>query len=398
MVENLFAVLKDKFITFFKERPTATFLGILVFLAGLCGGTYLFGTGPIDAIERLFFPVRFVVTETGQAGSWYEVYQTDPAQDYDVDLFVGEVPEALIKRIAGAQDSIHVAGFDLDLDPVAEALIAAHQRGVDVKWYTDDEHGLGDDNEEGNGQFKMMMQAGIPVRDDERQGLMHNKFIIFDNETVWTGSTNFTRNGLFKNNNNVLVIHSADITERYERQFKELWNGKSSSERRSPIRRQTTMVEDTPVMVLFAPEDDAMNMLVPLVKQARESVHFMTFAFTHDEMGQQLVRQSRRGVDVKGVFESRNATSSHSEIHRLYCNGIDVREDGNSANMHHKVFIIDGKIVVTGSYNFSNNSENTNDENLVLVNNQAIADRYQEEFEKVWSQASVPPADEIYCQ
>ena len=70
----------------------------------------------------------------------------------------------------------------------------------------------------------------------------------------------------------------------------------------------------------------------------------------------ELVRQSRRGVDIKGVFESRNATSSHSEIHRLYCNGVDVREDGNSANMHHKVFIIDGKIVVTGSYNFSNNS------------------------------------------
>ena len=64
MLENLFTQLKDKLITFFKERPTATFLGILVFLASLCGGTYLFGTGPIDAIERLFFPVRFVVTET----------------------------------------------------------------------------------------------------------------------------------------------------------------------------------------------------------------------------------------------------------------------------------------------------------------------------------------------
>ena len=276
-------------------------------------------------------------------------------------------------------------------------MIAAHRRGVDVKWFADDEHGLDADSEDGHGQFQMMIEAGIPIRDDERQGLMHNKFIIFDEEIVWTGSTNLTQNGMHKNNNNVLVLYSSEIAARYERQFKELWQGKSSSERRSPIRRQTLMIEDTPALLLFAPEDDAMDLLLPLIKQARESVHFMTFAFTHDEMGQELARQSRRGVEVKGVFESRNSTSSHSEIHRLYCSGVDVREDGNSANMHHKVFLIDGKIVVTGSYNFSNNSENSNDENLVFLNNQDIADRYREEFEKVWSEASPPPAEDIYC-
>ena len=397
MLENLLALIKEKLVNFFKERPTATFLGILVFLASMCAGTVLFGSGPIDAIERLFFPVRFVITETGEAGDWYDVYTIDPPQNYDPDNFVGEVPEALIELIESAQDSIHVAGFDLNLTPVAEALIAAKRRGVDVKWYTDDEHGTGDDGEAGNGQFQMMMEAGIPVRDDERQSLMHNKFIIFDEEVVWTGSTNLTSNGMYKNNNNVIVYYSSDIAERYESEFKELWKGKSSGERRSPIRKQTSMIEDTPVMILFAPEDDAMNMLVPLIKQARESVYFMTFAFTHDEMGQELVKQSRRGVDVGGVFESRNATSSHSEIHRLYCNGIDVRVDGNSANMHHKVFIIDGKIVVTGSYNFSNNSENSNDENLVFLSNHDIAETYQEEFEKVWAEAYPPRESDIIC-
>lgn len=397
MLENLLALIKEKLVNFFKERPTATFLGILVFLASMCAGTVLFGSGPIDAIERLFFPVRFVITETGEAGDWYDVYTIDPPQNYDPDNFVGEVPEALIELIESAQDSIHVAGFDLNLTPVAEALIAAKRRGVDVKWYTDDEHGTGDDGEAGNGQFQMMMEAGIPVRDDERQSLMHNKFIIFDGEIVWTGSTNLTSNGMYKNNNNVIVYYSSDIAERYESEFKELWKGKLSGERRSPIRKQTSMIEDTPVMILFAPEDDAMNMLVPLIKQARESVYFMTFAFTHDEMGQELVKQSRRGVDVRGVFESRNATSSHSEIHRLYCNGIDVRVDGNSANMHHKVFIIDGKIVVTGSYNFSNNSENSNDENLVFLSNHDIAETYQEEFEKVWAEAYPPALSDIIC-
>lgn len=389
--------LSGRIIDFFKERPTATFLGILVFLASLCGGTFLFGAGPIQTIERLFFPTRFVTTATGEAGDWYDVYNIDPPQNYDPDNFEGEVPEALIQLIDEAQESIHVAGYEFDLTPVAEAMIDAHNRGVEIKWFTDDEHGLEADTEDGHGQYQMMIDAGISVRDDDRQGLMHNKFFIFDEEIIWTGSTNLTSNGMFKNDNNVIVFYSPEVAEEFERQFKELWKGKSSSERRATIRRQTSMIEDTPVMVLFAPEDDAMDYVLPLIKQAKDSVHFMTFAFTHDDMGEELVRQSRRGVDVKGVFESRNATSEHSEIHRLYCNGIDVRKDGNPATMHHKVFIIDGKIVVTGSYNFSNNSENTNDENLVFVSNYDIAETYQEEFEKVWAEAAFPSQDDIIC-
>lgn len=397
MVESLTSFIQEKLITFFKERPTATLLGILVLIASFCGGTVLFGSGPIQTIEWIFFPSRYVATSTGEAGEWYQVYTFDPPQDYDEDDFSGEAQEALIKLIDEARESIHVAGFELELTPVAEALIDAHRRGVDVKWYTDDEHGLEADGDDGGGQFAMMTSAGIPVRADERDSLMHNKFLVFDKEIVWTGSTNLTRNGMFKNDNNVLVIESDSIAARYDQQFAELWKGKTSSERRSPIRRQTTMVEDTPVLVLFSPEDNALDLLLPLVKQAKESVHFMTFAFTHDDLGEELVRQANRGVDVRGVFESRNTSTEHSEIHRLYCNGIDVREDGNPATMHHKVFVIDGKIVVTGSYNFSNNSETSNDENMVFLNNSDIAETYQDEFERVWADSYLPDEAEIIC-
>lgn len=397
MLESLAQTVQEKLVAFFKERPAASFLAILTFIATFCGGSFLFGGGPIETIERLFFPARFVATSTGAAGDWYEVYNIDPPQVYDPQAFYGEVPEALITLINDSTRSIHIAGFEFDLTPVAEALIAAHNRGVDVKWYTDDEHGLEADSEDGHGQFQLMSDAGIAIRHDDRDGLMHNKFIVFDEQAVWTGSTNLTRNGIFKNNNNVIIVNSTEIAGEYDRQFRELWQGKSGSERRATVRRQTSLIEDTPVMVLFAPEDEAMDYVLPLVKQAKESVRFMTFAFTHDEMGEELVRQSRRGVDVKGVFESRNATSEHSEIHRLYCSGADVRKDGNPAAMHHKVFIIDDKIVVTGSYNFSNNSNNTNDENLLFLSNYDIADSYQDEFEKVWAESYPPDRSDIYC-
>ena len=61
--------------------------------------------------------------------------------------------------------------------------------------------------------------------------------------------------------------------------------------------------------------------------------------------------------------------------------------------MHHKVFIIDGKIMATGSFNFSSNANETNDENMDFFNNSDLADRYEKEFEAVLAQAA-PPDDE----
>ena len=349
-------------------------------------------------MERFFAPAMFVASQTGQAGDWYEVHFFEPVEHYNPDDFTGGVPEELMQRINGAQRSIDIAAFEFDLTPVAEALIAARNRGVTVRWITDDEHGIDADSEAGHGQFRMMREAGIQVRDDDREGLMHNKYIIFDEASLWTGSTNLTQNGMFRNDNNVMIFDSPAIADIYQRDFNELWRGKSGAESRSTVRLQTKMLEDTPVLVLFAPEDQAMESLLPLVHRARESVYFMAFAFTYDELGEELLNRARRGVDVRGVFESRNTSSEHSEIHKLYCAGLDVREDGNPATMHHKVFIIDGSIVITGSFNFSNSANSKNDENMVMVNNADVAADYLREFERVWARAFIPADADMDCR
>ena len=64
--------------------------------------------------------------------------------------------------------------------------------------------------------------------------------------------------------------------------------------------------------------------------------------------------------------------------------GLDVWLDGNPRLMHHKVIIIDGQIVITGSYNFSNNAEQNNDENTLIIHNQDIAAQYMTEFQQIY--------------
>ena len=176
-----------------------------------------------------------VTTVVGSGGDWWQVYFTDPTSDYDPSNMDGTVAAELITHINSAQETIHIASFEFNLTPVAEALIAAHKRGVDVRWVTDDENGIEADEDDDRGQFAMLADAGIEIVDDARGALMHNKFWVFDEKMVWTGSTNITENGIFRNNNNVIVVESPQVAAMFEREFDEMWAGEFGPRRRQRL-------------------------------------------------------------------------------------------------------------------------------------------------------------------
>ena len=243
------------------------------------------------------------IYDTSGSGDWWQVYFTDPVNMNDPDNLTGSIPEKLIYFIDNAKQTIHIASFEFDLDPVAEALIAAHERGVEVQWVTDDEYGIDADEEEGHGQFEMLEDAGIEVKDDGRGALMHNKFWIFDGQLVWTGSTNITKNGNFRNNNNVIVIRSTRLAEIFEREFAEMWeDGEFGPTSPSTVNRQSVTINGTPVRVLFAAEDEVISELIPLVEGAQQSIRVMAFSFTHDALGAAVLARAEAGVDVKAIL------------------------------------------------------------------------------------------------
>jgi len=343
-------------------------------------------------------PVDAEPIGSATGGGWWQVYFTDPATINDPENLAGSIPEKLISLIDSAQQSIHIASFEFNLTPVAEALIAAHERGVEVRWVTDDEHGLESDEEDDHGQFEMLEDAGIEVKDDQRSALMHNKFWIFDGHTVWTGSTNITKNGGFRNNNNVMVVQSTRVAEIYEREFQEMWDGEFGPRSSSTVVQQFATVNGTPIQVLFAAEDEVMSLLVPMVIAAQNSIRFMAFSFTHNDLGAAVLAKANTGVDVMGIFEKRGSETEYSELPALYCAGVPVRQDGNKGTFHHKVFIIDEQMVVTGSLNFSNNADESNDENVLIVTNADVAAQYLAEFERRWAEAEDPDPADMACE
>lgn len=330
---------------------------------------------------------------------WWEVYFTDPLTLNNPDVIAGSIEEKLIEFINNAQVSIHIASFEFNLTPVANALIAAKNRGVDVKWVTDDKNGLAYDIQPGRGQFALLTGAGIEVKDDSgRSALMHDKFWIFDQRVTWTGSTNITVNGIFKQNNNVLVIRSPEIAFTFEREFQEMWSGQFGPRAPSTINNQWAILDGTPIQVLFSAEDRALSSLIALVNDASVSIRFLAFSFTDYPLAQAMIDRSKAGVAVEGVYETFGSNSLGSELRTFYCAGIPVRQDGNASFLHDKIIIVDDSIVVTGSLNYSTNADESNEENVVILDNPEIAALYLQDFDKLWNQARDVEAGLFGCE
>jgi phosphatidylserine/phosphatidylglycerophosphate/cardiolipin synthase-like enzyme len=343
-------------------------------------------------------PVSDAPTSVITGSDWWEVYFTDPINVKNPANWQGSIEGRLIDKIIAAQTSIHIASFEFDLTPVAEALIVAKQRGVDVRWVTDDESGLGADEEPGHGQFAMLKKAGIEVRSDNRTALMHNKFWIFDGKILWTGSTNITENGIFKQNNNTIVIHSPELATMYEREFQEMWDGKFGPTSPSQLNDQTMVLNGSQIAVIFTSEDPALEKaIIPIVKSAKKSIRFLAFSFTDYPLADAMSQRAQAGVDVAGVFEKTGSETEASELKTLICRKIPVRQDGNPSFLHDKVIVVDERIVITGSLNFSTNAEESNDENVIIIDNAEIARLYMQEFERVWNLASDPEIETIAC-
>lgn len=278
-----------------------------------------------------------------------------------------------------AQTSIFCALYDLEWIDAARALIRKHHAGVTVRIVSDSDY---DDRD----AIQQCIAAGIPVVFDNRSAFMHDKFCIVDGKAVWTGSTNITENGLFRNDNNAIVVASPELAANFTGEFVEMFADKKfgpPSPRGTPY--PVVVLDGVTFETYFAPEDNVRREILDEIDDADRTIDFMAFSFTSDEIAEAMAERIDGGVAVRGIFESRNAGSRYSDDEFLTREGAQVCMDQNPYTMHNKVIIIDTETVITGSYNFSNNAENDNDENVLIIHSTAVAERYTRQFEVLFN-------------
>ena len=216
-------------------------------------------------------------------------------------------------------------------------------------------------------------------------GLMHNKFCIIDGKKVSSGSMNPTNNCAHKNNNNLLLINSEVLANNYEEEFQEMWNG--TFKKGQKVRNSQIKLGDTFIQNYFCPEDNCGEKVKAELKKAEKSIYFMQFSFTHESIANALLLKNLDNVTIKGVMETQQI-SPDSKFKVMQAQGIDVWKDGNKYKLHHKVWIIDERCVVTGSFNPSASGDSRNDENVLIICNSEIVAQFVQEFWKIYSQAS----------
>jgi len=147
--------------------------------------------------------------------------------------------------------------------------------------------------------------------------------------------------------------------------------------------------EQVPVAseVCFSPGNNCAAIVIQWINQAKTSIHVLMFTFTLQSIANVLIEAKNRGLDVRVVLE-RNQGANQPVQARLVEAGIEVRLDNNDALMHHKVAIIDSTIVVTGSFNWTESANTSNNENLVVIRDFDLVRMYESQFQVLWNEST----------
>jgi phosphatidylserine/phosphatidylglycerophosphate/cardiolipin synthase-like enzyme len=122
----------------------------------------------------------------------------------------GEATSAIRQALNNAKSTVLVQAYSFTSAPIAEALVKAHKRGVNVQVILDKSQ-----RTQKYSSANFLVNSGIPTRIDAAHAIAHNKVMVIDNEIVITGSFNFTKAAEERNAENLLVVKNRELAARY---------------------------------------------------------------------------------------------------------------------------------------------------------------------------------------
>ena len=300
------------------------------------------------------------------------------------------VCKEFVKLTNNATESIDIAIFGYENVPeVTKALKLAKERGVKIRYVYDEYFNPAQNIYSGNDIIKGIAEISKSDRGGNSVNsnmLMHNKFIIFDNKIVYTGSMNFSQNGLSGyDQNDVIIINSKEIAKLYSQEFEQMFSGKFHKDKIKNQENNTYKIGNSEIEVYFSPQDKSSFRIIQLIQNSKHYIYIPTFLITHSRISNELIKARQRGVDVRMIMDANNVHTKNTKHQILRKNGIPIKIESYAGKLHSKTMIIDDKYIITGSMNFSNSGENKNDENMLVINNPRLAKRYKEFFNYLWA-------------
>ena len=348
-----------------------------------------------------------------------------------------EAMERFIARATGSSWAIRVAAYEFRFDSLAGWLKDAKDRGVDVQVLYDGNDNPPDKNSvvfprdlnretAADGRIKSVCRERVTRDDVANPPISHHKFIVLlrngKPQAVLTGSTNFSRGGVFGQSNLVHIVEEPDIAQSYL----DCWSAIRQNPDHGELRDHFSAVNRIPAaypplgtITIMSPQRTlgALEWYAKLAQEAEGGL-FMTFAFGINKLFLDAYEDGAAGIrfalmdkllppgtkkaarpaaeaamrKLRAKKENRFAVGN-----RLMTNRFDrwVRESLTGLNTHvgyvHTKFMLidplgDDPIVITGSANFSDASTTANDENMLVIRrNVRVADIYLGEYMRLWN-------------
>lgn len=381
-------------------------------LAGLSAGqivyTQAFSVNGTDTAFSGIMPFATVSNSTGDIKVYFNTpvdnsYSTGTNAIY----LYQSVDDTLINYINRAKHTIDLAIYNFNnsgISNISNALKAAANRGVVVRVIgCGTTANLGIDELAGTSVHVLIGPDSPP-----RNGIMHNKFFLFDTESadandplVWTGSTNLTAQQISLDANNVIIIQDQSLARAYKIEFEEMWGSSTTTPNAAKALFGSTKKNNTPheflingkrVECYFSPSDGINTQIVQHINTANRDLEIATMVITRTEIASAIAARKTAGVGVNMLTDAsgtNDATVNSTLLASLGASNYVFY--GNSGIMHNKYMIIDqgapesDPMVLTGSHNWSAAADNENDENTLIVHDATIANLYYQNFVKLYA-------------
>ena len=298
----------------------------------------------------------------------------------------GRVKRRIIQWVDEASKSILVMAYGLNDEGIIRSLLRARQRGVRVRMVLSPEK-----------EYPALKNSGLSLEVRNASGLQHLKAVLIDDRRLISGTGNFTRSGLFHNNNAFLFLN-----------FPEGSGGSIRRKLLSPDKR-IPFLKLPGVSMVFSPEGGKLiqAILARGIFRAESGIRLMMYRFTDPVLSALLYHRARQGVPVEGILDgSGYQLPGRSALQEHYYEAglipLSLSLDGNEnkyqasdgiyhgGHMHQKTAIIDRR-VFTGSYNWSMSARNQNREILFILDSPELLRRFSHRFAELQKTSNTIP-------
>jgi phosphatidylserine/phosphatidylglycerophosphate/cardiolipin synthase-like enzyme len=224
--------------------------------------------------------------------------------------------------------------------------------------------------------YAACQRARMEVRTDYNAAIFHQKFIVRDshggNTGLLMGSTNFTPTGTDENLNHVIITEDKGLTGEYQAEFDEIWGGTFGDKRlRHDPAPRNNRISGVRVKALFAPDHAPEMEIMKQMLKARERIDFAVFTFARSSgIDDTMAALARSGIIIRGIIDGAQGGQHWAPTNELAAAGCDIhlsRNVGALNKLHHKLMVIDGKVIIAGSFNYTEPATRLNDENILVI-------------------------------